>query len=684
MKSNLLSWLFALSFAWAWAGLQATEVHFDGALLSEVEHSGSASVMILLSEQKMREAGADRVDLAVDLFLADAPWPAVKVERRLETVPAVLLRVSAEGLAWLGESGWVEAIDLDSGGSGDIVDARSVAEIDTVRMLGFDGTGTKVAIIDSGLRPDHVSFQGRIVDEACFCSCGGGCCPNGQSTQTGPGSGTDNQWHGTHVAGIAVGGMNNAGVPHGAAPKASIISIRVLNENNRFCSSADIAAALDWLRVNHPDTSVVNLSLSTDAQFEGYCDDERSWTRSLASVINGLAAGGTLVVSSSGNRGSSSEMGAPACIQGSLAVGAVWKAALGSRTAFECTDDITGPEVVTCFSNLSEATDIVAPGGSLLSADNSSPTAASIASGTSMAASLVTGCGAQLSQAFPDMGVQEIRQALVASPVRLSRSPMVQDYPRLDCLDAFARLDLQSEPEPEPGSLDEPEASVFLPADDSGSCPGFYIVRSHSGPESQPGRFGVELSLRGSGRRTLQGGLNFGGRATATVSGFSAFSIANRNDESQSVSLLVNVSGPGQLALERRSGGQVIDRFIDMGILAGPTEVDAIVPPGFYVVSFRPQAEQSVSYSVSALTSYTDRPGGGFQGGVVFGGYHDPARASAGSQSTGFASFCVAEPFDVDVRVLSRPTYGSSGARGMAFSVSSSAGGALIDTRERP
>lgn len=684
MRFKQFSWLFALGLAWSCAGLQAAEVQIDSGLLSEIEHSGSASVVILLSEQRMREVGADRVDVALDLFLADAPSEAVKVERRLETVPAVSLRVSPEGLAWLRESGWVEAIDLDSGGSGDLVDARSVAEIDTLRALGFDGAGTKVAIIDSGLRPDHVSFQGRIIDEACFCSCDGGCCPNGQSTQTGPGSGTDSHWHGTHVAGIAVGGLNNAGVPHGAAPEASIISIRVLDENNRFCSSADIAAALDWLRLNHPDTAVVNLSLSTDAQFEGYCDDQRSWTQPLASVINGLAAGGTLVVGSSGNRGSNSEMGAPACIQGSLAVGAVWKAALGSRTAFGCTDEVTGPEVVTCFSDLSEVTDILAPGAPLLSAFNTSPTAAALASGTSMAAPLVAGCAAQLSQAFPGVGVEEIRAALVASPLRLSRAPMVRDYPRLDCLDAFARLDLLSEPEPEPGPVDEPEASVFLPADGSGGCPGFYVLRSHSGPESEPGRFGVELSLRGSGRRTLQGGLNFGGRATAAVSGFSAFNIANRNNEPQSVSLVVTVSGPGELTLERRSGGQVTDRFIDMDILAGRTEVDAIVPPGFYVVSFRPQAQQSVSYSVSALTSYTDRPGGGFQGGVVFGGFHDPARASAGSQSTGFAGFCVAEPFDVDIRVLSRPTYGSSGARGMAFSVSDSAGETLIDTRQSP
>ncbi|MCC5864818.1 MAG: hypothetical protein JJU31_06875 [Wenzhouxiangella sp.] len=148
------------------------------------------------------------------------------------------------------------------------------------------------------------------------------------------------------------------------------------------------------------------------------------------------------------------------------------------------------------------------------------------------------------------------------------------------------------------------------------------------------------------------------------------------------MNLDVTVSGPGQLVLERRSGGQVTDTFIDLIIDSGRTNVDAIVPTGFYVVSFRPQSQQSVSYSMSALSSYLNRPGGGFQGGVVFGGYHDPARASASSQSTGFAGFCIAEPYDVEVKVLSRPTYGSSGARGMGFSVSNSDGDVFIDSRD--
>jgi subtilisin family serine protease len=218
-------------------------------------------------------------------------------------------------------------------------------------------------------------------------------------------------------------------------------------------------------------------------------------------------------------------------------------------------------------------------------------------------------------------------------------------------------------------TIDQPTDSVLLPTDPAQACPGFYIVRTHPGPNSQSGRFGVELLLQGSGSRTLQGGLNFGGRATADVRGFSAFNITNSTGEPQIISLEVNVGAPGQLLLQRRSGGQVVATPVDQEIPAGESIVEVVVPPGFYVVAYAPQVSGSAYYLISALTSFVDRPGGGFQGGAVFGGYHDVER-----ESTGFAGFCIARPFDVSVEVLSAPTYGASGAKDMEFTLSSGSG----------
>jgi len=231
------------------------------------------------------------------------------------------------------------------------------------------------------------------------------------------------------------------------------------------------------------------------------------------------------------------------------------------------------------------------------------------------------------------------------------------------------------------GTVDEPSGSVFLPTESGESCPGFYILRTHPGEASEAGRFGAELTLAGDGLRTLQGGLNFGGRAISQITGFSAFSIANAAGEDQVVDIGISVSRPGNLLLERRAGGDTVSTPVDQLIDAGESSISVVVPPGFYVIRYTPAASASTSYAISALTSFTDRPGGGFQGGAVVGGYHDPSMASGENRSTGFASFCIAEPFDVDVAVLSRPTYGSSGARDLDFSVSSGDGQLFLDTR---
>ncbi|MDT8437573.1 MAG: hypothetical protein RQ729_01030 [Wenzhouxiangellaceae bacterium] len=230
------------------------------------------------------------------------------------------------------------------------------------------------------------------------------------------------------------------------------------------------------------------------------------------------------------------------------------------------------------------------------------------------------------------------------------------------------------------GTSDEPTGEIDLPVDPNLSCPGFYVVRAHAGQDSRPGRFGIELGLN-SGRRILAGGLNFGGRASSSVGGFSAFNIANARNENQTVDIGISVGAAGRLRLQRRSGGQVVATPVDRAVPAGDSTVSVVVPPGFYVVGYTPDNSPSARFAVSALTSFTNRAGGGFQGGVVAGGYHDPSRAAGTTRTTGFAGFCIFEPQRVDVSVLSAPTYGSSGARGMAFSLSSNSGEKFLESR---
>ncbi len=226
------------------------------------------------------------------------------------------------------------------------------------------------------------------------------------------------------------------------------------------------------------------------------------------------------------------------------------------------------------------------------------------------------------------------------------------------------------------GTADEPTGQVELGVNPDLSCPGFFVLRTHPGEDSQAGRFGAELRLTGENRRTLQGGLNFGGRASADVSGFSAFSINSRSGDDQIVELTLEAGAPGRLRLERRSGDER-ETIFDVEVPAGLSEVSETVSPGFYVASFNPSQTESTNYTVAALTRFPGRPGGGFQGGAVFGGYHNPAR-----DTTGFAGFCLADAQEAEISVLSAPTYGSSGARGLEFSLRDGDGLTVIDSRD--
>jgi hypothetical protein len=235
--------------------------------------------------------------------------------------------------------------------------------------------------------------------------------------------------------------------------------------------------------------------------------------------------------------------------------------------------------------------------------------------------------------------------------------------------------------------LDEPtlQQVALTPNPPNASCPaGFYIatVEDGPGPGVSNGAFGMELLLDQPGTRVLAGGLNFGGLVDVSQRGFAAVNIANAANENQRLNVSLtgtsNPSGtlPARLIIERRSGGSAVQIFqTDVTLNATqPFVTSIVVPPGFYVASVTPQGfapeaaggEPEGRFLFSLTTSFVDRPGGGFQGGAVVGGYH---ATNPFGGSSGFAAFCLATPHTVSAKVLSAPTYGASGARDLRLSV---------------
>ena len=117
------------------------------------------------------------------------------------------------------------------------------------------GSGAVVAVVDSGVDLSHPDLKANLVRGATFIDCDPSC---GDGDWRGPdGDGDDLDEHGTHVSGIiaAVAG-NGIGIA-GAAPDASIMPIKALEEGSG--SFEDIANGIRYA-VDH-GADVVNLSL---------------------------------------------------------------------------------------------------------------------------------------------------------------------------------------------------------------------------------------------------------------------------------------------------------------------------------------------------------------------------------------------------------------------------------------
>ena len=232
------------------------------------------------------------------------------------------------------------------------------------------------------------------------------------------------------------------------------------------------------------------------------------------------------------------------------------------------------------------------------------------------------------------------------------------------------------------GAQDEPALSRYtLPAPNpaNASCPaGFFIASVTDGPGAglTPGAFGMEVLLDDPGTRVLAGGLNFGGLIDAGQVGFAGFNFANAANENQRLNLRVtgspadnaNGSVPVSIRIARRPDANtsvtVFETTTSLSLAtAYASSID--LPPAFYEATVAPTGGSAGGapegqFFFELTTSFTDRPGGGFQGGAVVGGYHTTHPFGGVS---GFAGFCLATPHSTSIRVLSQPSYGPSGAK---------------------
>ena len=212
-------------------------------------------------------------------------------ERRLSGMRGRSTRMSKRLLRQLARRGDVKRVHFDRpveafvGREAITVGARTVQA-----LMGYDGKGVGVAVIDSGVTPQHddLRYAGstaqRVTKFVDFV--------NGRTARY------DDWGHGTHVAGIIAGnGYDSHGTRAGIAPGATLVALKALDGAGRGRISS-IIQALDWAVANRTayNIRVVNMSLGAGV-FESYNTDP------LTLAAKRAVDAGIVVVAAAGNIG---------------------------------------------------------------------------------------------------------------------------------------------------------------------------------------------------------------------------------------------------------------------------------------------------------------------------------------------------------------------------------------------
>ena len=249
---------------------------------------------------------ADEADALPNGYSPEDGFGHVDARRSFEK----LLGISLNDAADLGGDLWgldnIGAPEVWTGGNG---------------FSGATGSGTVIAVIDTGVDLDHPEFRDRITQGFDFVDYDN--------------IADDGDGHGTHVAGTIAGADDGEGIT-GVAPDASIMPIRVLDDEG-YGYTSDIIAGIRWAADN--DADVINLSLGGG----GY-------SQAMADAVAYASDLGSVVVMAAGNDGGQSPMypAAHAETHG-IAVGAVDQekslASFSNRAGLTFLDYVTAPGV---------------------------------------------------------------------------------------------------------------------------------------------------------------------------------------------------------------------------------------------------------------------------------------------------------------------------------------------------
>ena len=290
----------------------------------------------------------------------------------------------------------------------DRIDQRAAISSPASYEFSEDGGGVTAYVLDSGVNASHPDFGGRVREgwsyrasstaltsykEALAANAVNSntgiepCANNGSyavnpttfdnpsSVDTADKGMTDNDGHGTHVAGI-IGGDTT-----GVAKNVTIVPVRTLDSCGNGTRTM-IVEALTWILNHHVagQRAVLNLSIGFDSQ-----------VTTVDNAITALMNKGIVVIAAAGNDATSACSNTPASTLGTISVGS------------SSNDTSVSPFVdrESYFSNYGQCVDIFSPGSDIRSAYpflSGVTNTYATQSGTSMAAPFISGAVARYLQ----------------------------------------------------------------------------------------------------------------------------------------------------------------------------------------------------------------------------------------------------------------------------------------------
>lgn len=304
------------------------------------------------------------------------------------------------------------------------------------KHLGVTGQGVVIAILDSGVNdapyagyPGHQSLNGKFL--------GGGNFWAGQPELNTPIDQSENPvhaidpeatYHGTHVAGTALGSGGPQGVLGGAAPgfyagvapDARLVDIKALSDAGLGFGAAD---GLDWC-IHHKNDSwgltgadTVYRGIDIASMSLGGTDNSDG-TDASSAAVNAAHRAGIVVVVATGNDGNTNWIASPSAADLAISVGS-----FADRNTVNRLDDIVadysneGPRLADGDSDLIDEMkpSVLGPGTGIMSALGDPTTAGDQyhhINGTSMATPAVSGLIALVLSANPSLTPDQVRQIL--------------------------------------------------------------------------------------------------------------------------------------------------------------------------------------------------------------------------------------------------------------------------------